>query len=192
MQLSSLRHYLPYNQQEDAENPKKSKPNINTIKMKRNLFLIAVLVTAVVCLLSCKKQDYTPSDVDEAVVDEIVTEDETTTIAVESGKDDVDALLDDDDDDDDGDDDDIASSKSSTNWDAVLNEYESYVNQYISLMKKAQKGDMSAMTEYAKMLEKAENLSDKLDDAEDEMTSAQLSRYMKITNKLANAALQLF
>lgn len=86
------------------------------------------------------------------------------------------------------DDDDISSSKSSTNWDAVLNEYESYVNQYIALMKKVQKGDVSAMSEYPKMLEKAERLSDKLEDAEDEMTSTQLSRYMKITNKLANAA----
>ena len=153
--------------------------------MKRNLFFIAVLVTAAVCLLSCKKKDYTPSDLDETVVDEIVTEDETTTVNVESGKDDVDALLEEDEDDDD---DDISSSKSSTNWDAVLNEYESYVNQYIALMKKVQKGDMSAMSEYPKMLEKAERLSDKLDDAEDEMTSTQLSRYMKITNKMANAA----
>ena len=152
--------------------------------MKRNLFFIAVLVTAVVCLLSCKKKENTPSDVDEAVVGEIVSEDETTTVNVESGKDDVDALLEEDDDDDD----DISSSKSSTNWDAVLNEYESYVNQYIALMKKVQKGDMSAMSEYPKMLEKAERLSDKLDDAEDEMTSTQLSRYMKITNKMANAA----
>ena len=86
------------------------------------------------------------------------------------------------------DDDDISSSKSSTNWDAVLDEYESYVNQYIAFMKKAQKGDMSAMNDYPKMLEKAERFSDKLDDAEDEMTSTQLSRYMKITNKMANAA----
>ena len=152
--------------------------------MKRNLFFIAVLVTAAVCLLSCKKKDYTPSDLDETVVDEIVTEDETTTVNVESGKDDVDALLEEDDDDDD----DISSSKSSTNWDAVLDEYESYVNQYIAFMKKAQKGDMSAMNDYAKMLEKAERLSDKLGGAEDEMTSTQLSRYMKITNKMANAA----
>lgn len=93
-----------------------------------------------------------------------------------------------DDDDDDDDDDNMTSSKSSTNWDAVLDEYESYVNQYIAFMKKAQKGDMSAMNDYAKMLEKAERLSDKLGGAEDEMTSTQLSRYMKITNKMANAA----
>lgn len=93
-----------------------------------------------------------------------------------------------DDDDDDDDDDDMASSKSSTNWDAVLDEYESYVNQYIAFMKKAQKGDMSAMSDYAKMLEKAERFSDKLGGAEDEMTSTQLSRYVKITNKMANAA----
>mgnify|MGYP003397680814 CR=1 FL=1 len=97
----------------------------------------------------------------------------------------------DDDSEDDGDDEDdeeIASSKNSTNWDKVLDEYESYVNQYIVLMKKAKNGDMSAMNEYAKMLEKAQNFADKLEDADDAMTTAQMTRYTKITAKMTQAA----
>ena len=50
-------------------------------------------------------------------------------------------------------------------------------------------GDMSAMGEYANLLEKAEVLEDDLADAEDELTTAQMNRYMKITEKLSNAIL---
>lgn len=88
----------------------------------------------------------------------------------------------------DEDDDELASSKNSTNWDKVLDEYESYVNQYIVLMKKAQNGDMSAMNEYAKMLETAQSFADKLENADDAMTPAQMARYTKITAKMTQAA----
>ena len=81
----------------------------------------------------------------------------------------------------------FAGSSSSKDWDKVLDEYESYVNQYISFFKKAKKGDMSAMGEYAKLLEKAERLSEKIEDAEDEMSSSQLARYTKITSKMTQS-----
>ena len=48
-------------------------------------------------------------------------------------------------------------------WDKVLNEYEKYVDQYIKTYKKAMKGDMSAMGDYVKLAEKAQELSDKLE-----------------------------
>lgn len=79
-------------------------------------------------------------------------------------------------------------STSSTNWDKVLDEYESYVNQYIALMKKAKNGDMSAVSEYPQMLEKAQRVAEKLEDADDAMTAAQMARYTQITNKMAQAA----
>ena len=50
-------------------------------------------------------------------------------------------------------------------WDKVLNEYEKYVDQYIKTYKKAMKGDMSAMSEYVKLAEKAQELSEKIDKA---------------------------
>lgn len=79
------------------------------------------------------------------------------------------------------------SKSSSTNWDAILDEYESFVDKYIALAKKASAGDISALTEYAEYMEKAEDLADDLEDAEDEMTAAQIARYSKISMKLTNA-----
>lgn len=82
-------------------------------------------------------------------------------------------------------------SSGSTNWDKLLDDYEAFVDKYIELYKKAMKGDNSAMTTYVEYLEKAENLADRLDDADDDMTTAQLTRYMKITNKMSEAAIEL-
>ncbi|MBP5556509.1 MAG: hypothetical protein J6X65_02210 [Bacteroidales bacterium] len=89
---------------------------------------------------------------------------------------------------DDDDDDEVSSSSSSTDWDDFLDDYEDYVDQYISLMKKAKNGDMSAVSEYPSMLSKAESMQSKIDNAKGEMTSAQIARYSKISAKLAKAA----
>lgn len=82
-------------------------------------------------------------------------------------------------------------SSDSEDWDSVLDSYEQYVNKYVSLAKKAAKGDMSAMSEYPSLMEKAQELSDKLSNAKSNMTSSQQSRYMKITQKMANMAASL-
>ena len=81
-----------------------------------------------------------------------------------------------------------SSSSGSHDWDALLNSYEQYVDKYISLMKKASKGDMSALSEYPALMEKAQEFSDQMQDAQGEMSSSQWARYMRITNKMANAA----
>jgi hypothetical protein len=65
------------------------------------------------------------------------------------------------------------------------------VDKYIKLLKKANEGDMSAMTEYVKMLEKAEELSEKLENAEEDLTPAQAQRFLKIQTKLLEAASDL-
>ena len=75
-------------------------------------------------------------------------------------------------------------------WDKVLNEYEKYVDQYIKTYKKAMKGDMSAMSEYVKLAEKAQELSEKIDKAKGEMSDAQMKRYLKITKKMNDALLE--
>lgn len=74
-----------------------------------------------------------------------------------------------------------------TDWDKVLKSYESYINQYIKLLKKAKKGDVSAITEYSKMMEKASDLSDKLANAGDDLTSSQIAKFVKLQTKLTNA-----
>lgn len=91
-------------------------------------------------------------------------------------------------DDDDDDDSSSSSSSGSQNWDSLLNSYEQYVDKYISYMKKAAKGDMSAMSEYPALMEKAQEFNSKLQDAQGEMSASQWSRYIKITNKMTKAA----
>ena len=81
------------------------------------------------------------------------------------------------------------NGKSSADIDKMLDEYEKFVDKYIALVKKAQNGDVSVMSEYASMLESAERLSEELDNCDGVMTSAQLSRYTRITSKMTSAAM---
>lgn len=88
----------------------------------------------------------------------------------------------------DNDDDDSSSSSDDEDWDAVLDSYEEYVNNYISLLKKAKNGDMDALSEYPSVMQEAQELSEKLQNAKGSMSSSQVSRYAKITTNLTKAA----
>lgn len=85
------------------------------------------------------------------------------------------------------DDDDNSSSSSSNDYDAMLDSYEKYVDSYVSVMKKAAAGDMTALTEYPALFEKAEEFSDQMSSAQGSMTTAQWTRYIKITQKMMDA-----
>lgn len=82
------------------------------------------------------------------------------------------------------------SSVSSNNWDSTLDDYEKYIDKYIKLYKKAKNGDTSALTEYPALLEKAQSLSNKLGNAQGNLKPKQASRFLKLQQKLANAALE--
>ena len=84
-----------------------------------------------------------------------------------------------------------SSSKSSADWDSMLDSYEQYVNKYIALLKKAANGDMTAMAEYAGLMQKAQELSDKISGAQGDMSASQWARYMKITTKMTTAAQEM-
>ena len=75
----------------------------------------------------------------------------------------------------------------SNEWDDLLDDYESYVDQYVKVYKKAMAGDMTAMSEYVKLAEKAQQLSKKIEASKGKMTNAQLQRYLKITKKMTDA-----
>lgn len=79
------------------------------------------------------------------------------------------------------------TGSSANNWDAILDSYEQYVNQYIKVSKKAMNGDMSATAEMAGIIDKAEKLEKKLKGAEADMTPSQISRLAKINSKLIEA-----
>ena len=50
---------------------------------------------------------------------------------------------------------------------------------------------MTALTEYPSLMEKAQDLSSKLQNAHGNMSSAQWARYNKITLKMASAAKEM-
>lgn len=77
------------------------------------------------------------------------------------------------------------------NLDELLDKYEEYYDSYISLMKKAKNGDMSAVVEYGKYLKKAQELSNKLEQAKGDLTTSQLARFQKIQMKLMKTMKEL-
>lgn len=92
----------------------------------------------------------------------------------------------------DSDDDSSASlSSGSEDWDAMLDSYDSYVTKYVSLTKKAMKGDLLALAEYPALLEKAQDLCTKMEKAQGELSPSQLSRYLKITTKMTEALVNM-
>lgn len=80
------------------------------------------------------------------------------------------------------------SDSGSADWDKVLDEYENFVNKYVSTIEKASKGNPSALAEYAEMLEQAQRFSSKLDSAKGDMSTAQMNRLLKLENKMASVA----
>jgi len=97
---------------------------------------------------------------------------------------------------DDGDDEEeeeaTVSNGANKDWDTVLKNYEEFVDKYIDMVKKAQKGDVSAMMEYVTYMEKASDLAIKLETAYDELTPAQMAKFLKLQTKLANAVAELY
>ena len=81
-----------------------------------------------------------------------------------------------------------SESSDGEDWDSLLDSYEEYVDMYISLLKKASAGDLSAVSEYADYLNKAQEFSKKLENSTDEMTVSQVARLSKITQKMLQAA----
>ena len=79
----------------------------------------------------------------------------------------------------------------SEDWDELLTSYEKYVDKYISYVKKAAKGDMTALAEYPSLMEKAQEFSEKMQNAQSNMSASQWSRYMKITTKMTKAAQEM-
>ncbi|MDE6648878.1 MAG: hypothetical protein K2K45_03005 [Muribaculaceae bacterium] len=76
---------------------------------------------------------------------------------------------------------------SGEDWDQILDDYESYCNKLVAAAKKAKAGDVSVMTEYASLLESAESLQKKLENASSSLSVAQATRMNKIAAKMAQA-----
>ncbi|MCR5159031.1 MAG: hypothetical protein K6D37_07920 [Prevotella sp.] len=84
-----------------------------------------------------------------------------------------------------------SSSSASEDWDELLALYEEYVDKYISYVKKAAKGDLTALAEYPSLMEKAQEFSDKFQRAQGDMSASQWARYNKISMKMMKAAQEM-
>ncbi len=84
-----------------------------------------------------------------------------------------------------------SSASSSADWNKVLDSYEQYADKYIAVMKKVSAGDASAYAEMAELLQQCNDLSEKLEAANDDMNPSQIARFQKIMNKFATAAAAL-
>lgn len=82
-------------------------------------------------------------------------------------------------------------TSSSEDWDAVLDSYDSYVTEYIDFVERA-KNNPSVLAESASLVKKAQDLGDKLEKAQDEMSSSQVDRYVEISKRMAEAAASLY
>ena len=92
---------------------------------------------------------------------------------------------------DDNEDEELSSGSGSEDWDELLESYEEYVDKYISYLKKAAKGDVTALSEYPALMEKAQEFSNKLQNAQSDMSTSQWARYNKITSKMLKAAQEM-
>lgn len=82
------------------------------------------------------------------------------------------------------------SSSDNQDWDKVLDDYEDYVDKTLKIMNKLKNDDLSAMTEYPAMMEKAKDLEESLKKAQKSksLSSTQVSRMMKIQTKMLQVA----
>jgi hypothetical protein len=79
----------------------------------------------------------------------------------------------------------------SEEWDELLDTYEEYIDNYIKILKKVKDGDASVMTEYVEIMKNANELAEKFDNAKDEMSANNYSRFMELQTKMLNAAASL-
>ena len=80
---------------------------------------------------------------------------------------------------------------SNTDFDEVLDNYEDYVDEYIKFVQKAADGDMSAMSQYPTLLEKANKLDSRLTKSKGDMTAKQVDRMINIQLKMTKSAMEI-
>lgn len=83
---------------------------------------------------------------------------------------------------------DSSFSTGDSSIDEALDHYERYMNNYISLVKKMGNNDPTAVVEISELYSEIEDLSNKLENAKGEMSTAQMQRLQNITIKIAKAA----
>lgn len=87
----------------------------------------------------------------------------------------------------DSDNSDSGSDVGSGDIDEALDAYERFIDRYCNLINRMAKGDAAAIAEYAGMLSEYTDFAKKMDAAKDEMSSSQLQRINRMTEKMTSA-----
>lgn len=145
--------------------------------MKKQLLTFAAISTMI--LASCGGSNEVESDLD-SLPDEIEMTDETENETVMDKDDESESNTEITDD-----------SSSSDEWDSVLDDYETYVDDYVAIIKKQKENpaDMSIMTEYQELMQKGTEWSTKMSEMSSNFGPEQLSRMQEIQAKLSKAAM---
>lgn len=86
----------------------------------------------------------------------------------------------------------VDNSYNTSDCSSLLSEYENFVDDYISFVKKAANGDYSAMANATELMTKAENIGRKIQNmGEVQAGSSCWSKYIRLQTKLTNAAMNL-
>lgn len=145
-----------------------------------NLFgMCAIVVALISCSSSKNESDANMSDSVEEMLDDMSSTDFSFD---NSGSD----LLQEE-----SDDYSVEESEDNEDWDAALDSYEEYVDSYILLLKKANAGDVSALSEYPSLLQKAQEMGEKVSSVSNDLSASQLSRYNRINQKMLDAAQEM-
>lgn len=77
---------------------------------------------------------------------------------------------------------------SSEDIDALLDDYDDYMDDYLRLYKKIKSGDQTAVTDYNRLLEKVTELSEKLESTDtDKMSNEQIKRLNSISMRMGES-----
>jgi 3-oxoacyl-ACP reductase-like protein len=77
-----------------------------------------------------------------------------------------------------------APAASGANYDQIINDYSSMIDQMIEMNKKIEAGDMSAMNNYQSLMQKSAKLSQDIQNVQGQLTPEQLSKYEQLMTKI--------
>ena len=140
------------------------------IKMKKIKAISVVIFTASLVLTSCGGSKSSKNEDVKKDSISTITESDSTTSSNSNEK---------------------VTSNKSEDMDALLKNYETFIDQYIVLLKKAKKGDASAMSDYPAIMKSATDLQTKLGNAGDKLTVSQMTKFAELQNKLVKVASEL-
>ncbi len=149
--------------------------------MKKTFLSLISITLSAVFLISCGKSDKKSTENESE--DYVVVDDESSDYSIGSSYSSSVST-----DDDETSNTTFSESSSDEDWDDILNSYEKFANEYIALLKKAAKGDASALSKYTDYLQEAESFANKLNSASGNISSAQLARFNRIQQKIVSAA----